>query len=103
MALWHGDDLCALALGHLSRRRASGVRHTITLTYLERRPEPPPVALRGQIAALAITAARNYGITRGARRMRLRYPDRRLIGYYRALGFGIVWKGSIPVYCEREI
>lgn len=83
--------------------KTTGVRHTITLDYLERRPEPPSVVLRGQVALLAITAARNYGLACGARRMRLRHPDRRLVGYYRALGFGVVWKGAQPVYCEQEI
>jgi hypothetical protein len=79
IAIWHGTDLCGLALGYASRHRVSGVRHTITLTYLERRPEPPPVRIRRQVAGLAISAARNYGLAHGARRLRLRYPDPNLL------------------------
>ena len=46
MAIWHGQDLCGLAVGQASRKRATGVRHTVTLTFVERRPEPPDVPLR---------------------------------------------------------
>lgn len=80
-----------------------GVRHTVTLTFVERRPEPPGVALRRQIIPLAIAAARAYGITIGARRLRLRNPDRHRLWYYQALGCEIAWKGERPVYCDQEI
>lgn len=102
-AIWHGDDLCGLALGHLSRRRLIGARHTVTLTYVERRPEPPDVPLRGQVISLATEVAENYGIIIGARRLRLRRPDRGLLSYYEQHGFTTVWKGNSPLYCEREI
>lgn len=103
LAIWYGEDLCGLGLGHASRRRANGSRHTVTLTYVERRPEPPPVVLRGQILGLAVAAARSYGFTVGARRLRLRDPDRNLLQRYQQLGFSVVWKGSVPVYCEKEV
>lgn len=103
IAIWYGDDLCGMALGQTSRRRATGVRHTVILTSVERRPEPPGVALRRQIIPLAIAAARAYGITIGARRLRLRSPDQNLLWYYQALGFEIAWEGERPVYCEQEI
>lgn len=102
-AIWYGDDLCGLALGQASRRRVGGSRHTITLTFVERRPEPPRVPLRGQVIPLATTVARNYGVMIGARRLRLRAPDRRLLPYYRFHGFEVVWKGEIPIHCEREL
>lgn len=102
-AIWHGDDLCGLALGQASRRRWNGSRHTITLTFVERRPEPPPVPLRGQVVALAVTVARHYGLAHGARHLRLRAPDRNLLDYYRRYGFRAVWKGNAPVHCEGEI
>jgi hypothetical protein len=102
-AIWHRDDLCGLALGHASRPGASGVHHTITLSHVERRPEPPEVSLRGKIMLLAVTVAENYGLTLGACRVRLRAPDPNLLEYYGSLGFEAVWKGKNPVYCEREI
>lgn len=102
-AIWYGDDLCGMALGHVSRRRLTGARHTVTLTYVERRPEPPDVPLRRQVILLATEVAENYGIIIGARRLRLRAPDRRLLSYYEDHGFTTVRKGSSPLYCEREI
>jgi hypothetical protein len=102
-AIWYGGDLCGMAVGQASRRRMFGARHTITLTFVERRPEPPEVLLRGQIIAIAITVAECYGEIVGARRLRLRAPDRELVPFYRGLGFEIAWKGDVPLHCEREI
>lgn len=103
MAIWYERDLCGLALGQASRRRLSGDRHTITLTYVERRPEPPEVPLRGQVIAIAAAVARNYGLSVGARCLRLRAPDRHLLPYYERYGFQGVWKGTVPLHCEKEI
>jgi len=103
VAIWHGDDLCGLALGYASRHRSCGYRHTVTLNYVERRPEPPPVALRGLVVPLAIAAARNYGLAMGATRLRLAHPDPGVLRYYQALGFGVVWEAGRPLYCEQEI
>lgn len=103
LAIWYGTDLCGLAVGYLSRCRRSGVRHTVTLTFLERRAEPPPVRLRGLVTLLAIAVAQNYGVARGARRIRLRNPDPNLLWFYRLLGFEIASKAGHPVCCEREI
>lgn len=103
MAIWHGGDLCGLALGRASRRRLNRSRHTVTLTHVERRPEPPDVPLRGHILALAIGVTQHYGVAVGARWLRLRNPDHNLLSRYQRLGFEIVWKGRIPVYCEREV
>jgi hypothetical protein len=102
LAIWYGDDLCGLALGHLSRRRAGGRRLTVTVSRIERRPEPPPVALRRSVALLAINAAGNYGRALGARRMLLVYPDVRLLGFYESLGFRIARNGGLAVHCEQE-
>jgi hypothetical protein len=103
IAIWYGDDLCSLALGQASRRRLNNSRHTITLTFVERRPEPPPVPLRGQVIAIVTAFAREYGLIVGARHLRLRAPDRNLLPYYEQLGFQVVWKGRLPVHCEKEI
>jgi len=103
LAIWYGSDLCGLALGHASRSRAGGIRHTFTLTFVERRVEPPPVPLRGLIIRLAVSAAQTYGRTLGASRLVLRSPDRNLLQYYEALGFAPVWIGGRPEYCVREI
>ena len=103
IAIWHGSDLCGMAVGHASRHRANGSRHTVTLSYVERRPEPPDVPLRGSIISIAAAVALSYGLIIGARRVRLRNPDRNLLAYYQSLGFAIVPSGGIPVYCEREV
>jgi len=103
VALWSGDDLCGLALGRASRHRPTGVRHTVTLTHVERRPEPPPVALRGEIVLLSLSIATAYGRSVGASRLRLGYPEPRLIGWYERLGFVVARSGGKAVYCEREM
>jgi hypothetical protein len=103
IAIWYGDDLCGMALGLASRRRANGSRHTVTLTHIERRPEPPGVPLRGEVVSLAVEVALRYGLAIGARRLRLRNPDVNLLKYYEVIGFKAVWKNGIPVHCEREV
>ena len=103
IAIWHADDLCALAIGYASRPRLNRSRHTVTITHAERRPEPPRVVLRGHIIGLVVGAARNYGLAVGARRLRLRAPDHNLLGYYRQHGFEITWRGDVPLFGEREI
>jgi hypothetical protein len=103
LAIGYGTDLCGLSLGRLSRHRAAGVRHTITLTHAERRPEPPEVPLRGLIIPLATAVARNYAVALGASRVRLAHPDRNLLWYYELLGFEVAWQATRPVYCEQEI
>jgi hypothetical protein len=103
MAVWYGSDLCGLALGQASRSRAGGLRHTFTLTFVERRPEPPPVVLRGLITALAVDVAENYGRALGATRLVLRNPDPNLLSYYERQGFATVRKLQEPLYCFKEI
>jgi hypothetical protein len=103
IAIWYGTDLCGLALGRASRRRANGSRHTVTLTHIERRPEPPDVELRGHIVVIAVEVGLRYGRGIGARRLRLRNPDRNLLRHYQLNGFDTVWENGIPVYCEREV
>jgi hypothetical protein len=103
VAIWYGSDLCGLAVGQASRRRVLGSRHTVTLTFIERRPEPPDVPLRGHVVTIAATVAENYGVMIGARRLRLRAPVRNLLPYYRQRGFEIAWKGSVPIHCEKEL
>lgn len=103
MAAWYGSDLCGLALGQASRARAGGRRHTFTLTFVERRAEPPPVPLRGYIIRLAIAVAENYGRVLGATRLILRNPDRRLLAHYEVLGFQVVRDSRGPLYYLKEI
>jgi hypothetical protein len=103
IAIWYGDDLCGMALGRTSRRRVYRSRHTVTLTHLERRPEPPDVPLRGHIADLAVGVTRRYGESVGAQRLRLLNPDRNLLSYYEGMGFETVWSAGVPVYCQKEL
>jgi len=103
IAIWYGEDLCGLALGYASRRRAAGIRHTISLTYVERRPAPPAVPVRKHVIPLAVAAAQNYGSAVGASRLLMRNPDPGLLWYYHALGFEVAWRGARPLYCAQEI
>lgn len=104
IALWYGTDLCGLAHGYASPHRASGVRHTISFTHIERRPEPPQVPLRRLVVPLAVAAAEAYGRALGSSRVRLLNPDPRLLWYYRdVLGFEVAWKNGQAVYCERAM
>ena len=103
MAVWYGSDLCGLALGQASRSRAGGLRHTFTLTFVERRAEPPSVPLRGFIIRLALAVAENYGRALGATRLVLRNPDPRLLAHYEVLGCKVVQESQGPLYCLKEI
>jgi hypothetical protein len=103
MAVWYGSDLCGLALGQASRSRAGGLRHTFTLTYVERRAEPPAVPLRAYIIPLVVAVAENYGRTLGATRLILRSPDPNLLSYYELHGFAVVRNLRKPLYCFKEI
>jgi hypothetical protein len=103
MAVWYGSDLCGLALGQASRSRAGGLRHTLTLTYVERRAEPPTVPLRAYIIPLVVAVAENYGRTLGATRLILRSPDPNLLSYYELQGFAVVRNLQKPLYCFKEI
>jgi hypothetical protein len=103
VAIWYGNDLCGMAVGHASRSRFNRSRHTVTLTHIERRPEPPSVPVRGHITSLAIMAAEAYGEAVGARRLRLLNPDRNLLSYYEGMKFETIWNVGVPVYCQKEL
>lgn len=103
IAIWYGDDLCGFALGQASRSRAGRVRHTVTLTFIERRPEPPPVPLRGHVVRLAISVGDIYGRMIGAKRLVLRSPALDLLRYYDSLGFDVAWAPGRPALCMRRI
>lgn len=92
-----------MAVGHASRSRFNRSRHTVTLTHIERRPEPPSVPIRGLIASLTIMAAEAYGEAVGARRLRLLNPDRNLLFYYEGMKFETIWNVAVPVYCQKEL
>lgn len=80
------------------------MRHTVTLTYVEPRPEPPLNPLKGRIVPLAVAVAVNYGRALGASAIRLRNPDTNLIGYYcDVLGFDLAHEGGGRVFCVKEI
>lgn len=102
LAIWSGDHLCGLAAGRMSARRRSGVRHMVSLHYIEawHSPRNP---LRGQIAFLSVMAAETYAGAFGATRIRLVDPLPGVLRIYEALGFTVAWVGERPVYCEREI
>ena len=103
-AIWYGGDLCGFALGQASRRRLNGSRHTITLTFVERRPEPPGRAVaraRGRDCDAAM--AREYGLFVGSTASAAAGPGSEPAAVLRVHGFQTAWKGNVPVHCEKEI
>lgn len=102
VAVWSGDQLCGLGVGRASKRRAGGVRHTISLHFIESahdRDHP----LRHTVAPLVIGAAQAYGELLGASRIRLIDPLPGAVPLYRALGFTLAGKAERSVYWERRI
>jgi|GEM_PF-2923183 len=102
VAIWSGEVLCGLGVGRVSKRRAFGLRHTISVHFVESahdRGHP----LRYTIATLVIAAAVAYGKLLGATRIRLIEPLPGVIPLYERLGFTVAWKAGQPVYCERRI
>lgn len=102
VAIWSGERLCGLGVGRTSRRRAFGVRHTVSVHFIESahdRDHP----LRHAVATLVIAAAESYGRLLGATRIRLIEPLSGVIPLYERLGFVVAWKAGQPVYCDRRI
>jgi hypothetical protein len=102
IAIWSGDTLCGLAVGHLSPESARGVRHTISLERVAGAPvgEHP---LKGMVLSIAFTTAIEFGKFFGATRLRLMHPVSGMIARYEALGFTVVRKHNQVLYCEKEI
>ena len=101
LAVWHGETLCGLGRGYLTRRRLGG-RNAAVLQYVEACPSDHP--LRGRVIQIAAAAAEIYGAEFGARYLRLMNPDAALLPYYtESFGFRVAYKGAVARYCEREI
>lgn len=102
VAIWSGDQLCGLAAGRVSAKRAGGVRHTVSIHFIESSPDRDQ-PLRGRVALLAITAAEVYGRALGASRIWLIDPLPGALPLYGKLGFKVALARGCPVYCEKEI
>jgi len=102
LAVWYEGRLCGLAVGRMSRRRRSAVRHTVSIHYMEREPGSGH-PLSGTISVLVFTAAEQYGKRLGASRLRLMDPLPGLLRYYSQLGFTIASLPGNRIYCERRI
>jgi hypothetical protein len=102
IAVWSGEHLCGLGVGRLSKRRFAGVRHTISLHFIESAHDHQH-PLRRRVAPLVISAAEAYGDLAGASRIRLIEPLPGVIRIYEELGFAVARKAGQPVYCERRI
>jgi hypothetical protein len=102
VAIWSGEQLCGLAVGRVSRRRASGRRHTLSVHFLEGNPhrEHP---LRGRVAEIAIAAAEAYADGLGAWRVRLIDPLPGVFRTYQRLGFTIARESASRLYFEKRI
>jgi GNAT superfamily N-acetyltransferase len=102
VGIWSGEYLCGLGVGRASKRRGAGLRHTLSVHFIEsahdvRHP------LRHRVAALVISAADQYGSLIGASRLRLIDPLPGVIRLYEDYGFTVARKAGQPVYCERRI
>jgi hypothetical protein len=102
VAVWSGEHLCGLGVGRASKRRAIGVRHTLSVHFIESAHDDKH-PLRSAVATLVIAAAESYGRLLGATRIRLIEPLPGVIPLYERLGFTVAWKAGQPVYCERRI
>ena len=102
LALWHGEVLCGLAVGRASAKRAGGVRHTLSLHYIEGAPDPEH-PLVGRVALLVITAASLYARELGVSRLRLVDPLPGVLPLYSRLGFNVAASRGQPVYWEKRI
>lgn len=102
LAIWSGERLCGLAVGRASKRRPAGVRHTVSVHFIEsahHRDHP----LRHTIAPLVIGAAEAYGKLLGASRIRLVDPLPGVVPLYEAFGFALAEQAEQSVYWERRI
>lgn len=99
VAVWRDGRLCGLALG----RPAPSAAH-VSLHYIERDPDPAN-PLRGDFAAVVVTALASYGVVLGKTEMRLVNPLPALVPYYcsAALGFALVTPAHGGPYCIRRI
>jgi hypothetical protein len=102
VAVWSGGQLCGLGVGRLSKRRLVGVRHTISVHFIESAHDSRH-PLRRRVAPLVISAAEAYGGLVGASRIRLVEPLPGIVPMYEGFGFTVAWKAGQPVYCERRI
>lgn len=92
MAIWSGEHLCGLAVGRASKRRPIGVRHTISVRFIESAHNDYH-PLRGGVAALVIAAADAYASLIGASRLRLIDPLAGVIRLYEGYGFKVGREG----------
>ena len=102
LAIWCGSQLCGLAVGRASKRRRSGIRHSLSVHYLESIPDPLH-PLRGRIAAIALEGAEAYAAVLGAWRVRLIDPRPGVIRIYQRLGFGVASNSAMKLYLEKRI
>jgi hypothetical protein len=102
VAIWSGEHLCGLAVGRASKRRLTGVRHTISVHFIES-AHSIDHPLRHRIAPLVIAAAVGYGRQLGAWRIRLINPLPGALPLYERYGFTVARKAGQSLYCERRI
>ncbi|HEY0015967.1 MAG TPA: hypothetical protein VGC13_06595 [Longimicrobium sp.] len=102
LAIWSDRILCGLAVGRVSDRDPAGLRHAVSIDFIESAHDPHH-PLHGNIAVLATSAADAYGHALGARWLRLIQPLPGVVTLYTNLGFDVVREGDRVLYCERRI
>lgn len=88
--------LCGLGVGRLSKRRLSGVRHTLSVHFIES-AHTLDHPLRRLIAPLVIAAAEAYGVVAGVSRIRLIDPLPGMVRRYEGFGYTVVRKAGRAV------
>lgn len=102
LAIWSGDNLLGLAVGHPSKRRPDGFRHTFALRCIEASPDPGH-PLRRMIVPLTLFVAERYGTSFGAERLRVVDPLPGLLHRYLKLGFAVAGRSGHTIYLEAGI
>lgn len=95
VALWAGDDLCGMILGHVSNGR-----NHVSLEYIASWRARHP--LRGRILQLADIAGTVFAHQIGGRAVRVVEPADGLIERYSTLGYRPI-PGCVPICLEKGV
>lgn len=102
LALWYDKQLCALAAGRASERRASGERAAVSIHYVQSAPTRAH-PLKRKVVPITVAAAEWYGRLIGASYVRIISPLEGALPIYLEAGFTVVRARGTIVSYEKEI